>query len=82
MEQSDGRVRDGVGARPSEPRWQRITNSAYGNAKKALAGAARVAGDLTLDITFNPPVEVVSAEISQLHTVVKNLQMQDTTMTR
>lgn len=55
--------------------------SAYGNAKKALAGATGVAGDLTLDITFNPPVVVESAEITQIHTVVKNLQIQDTAMT-
>lgn len=55
--------------------------SAYGNAKKALAGATKVAGDLTVDISFNPPVDVASAEISQIQTVVKNLQMQDTAMT-
>lgn len=55
--------------------------SSYGHVKKALAGATKVAGDLTLEITFNPPVDVESAEINQIQTVVKNLQMQQTVMT-
>lgn len=55
--------------------------SAYGHIKKSLAGATKVVGDLTLDITFSTPLNVESAEIGQIHTVVKNLQMQQTTMT-
>ncbi|MGK9270711.1 ATP-binding protein [Williamsia muralis] len=55
--------------------------SAYGNVKKALSGAAKIAGDMTLDIVFEPPVDVSAADISQIHTVVKNLQIQQTTMT-
>lgn len=55
--------------------------SAYGNAKKALSGAAKIAGDMTLAIVFEPAVDVDSAEIGQIHTVVKNLQIQQTTMT-
>lgn len=55
--------------------------AAYGHAKKSLAGAAKVAGDLTLSIAFNPPVNMESAEISHVHTVVKSLQMQQTNMT-
>lgn len=55
--------------------------SAYNHAKKALNGASKVVGDLTLDIAFNPPVEVESTDIIQLHTVVKNLQLQQTAMT-
>jgi hypothetical protein len=55
--------------------------SAYVHAKKSLAGATKVVGDLTLEISFNPPANVESAEISQIHAVVKSLQMQQTTMT-
>lgn len=55
--------------------------SAYGHAKKALAGATTVFGDLTLDISFEPPVSVDGADIGQIHTVIKNLQIQQTTMT-
>jgi hypothetical protein len=55
--------------------------SAYVHAKKSLAGATKVVGDLTLEISFNPPSNVESAEISQIHAVVKSLQMQQTTMT-
>ncbi|NLE80824.1 MAG: hypothetical protein GX610_14825, partial [Rhodococcus sp.] len=54
--------------------------SAYGNVKKALAGATKIAGDLTLDITFDPPVVVDSPEIEQIRTVIKNLQIQHTQM--
>lgn len=55
--------------------------SAYGHAKKSLSGATKVAGDLTLSIKFSPPIGVESAEIRQIHTVVKSLQMQHTIMT-
>ena len=55
--------------------------SAFTNAKKALTGASKVVGDLTLDIAFATSVEIESSDISQLHTVVKNLQMQQTAMT-
>lgn len=55
--------------------------SAYGNVKKALALATKIAGDLTIDIAFDPAVSVDSPEIAQLHTVIKNLQIQHTQMT-
>lgn len=54
--------------------------SAYGNVKKALSGATKVAGDLTLDIAFDPAVAVDSHEIDHLHSVIKNLQFQHTQM--
>lgn len=54
--------------------------SAYGNVKKALAGAAKIAGDLTLDIAFDPAAGVDSPEIDHLRTVIKNLQIQHTQM--
>lgn len=55
--------------------------SAYGNVKKALSGATKIAGDITLDIVFASPVDVDTADISQIRTVIKNLQIQQTTMT-
>lgn len=54
--------------------------SAYNHVKKALSGSTKVVGDLTLDIAFNPTVDVESGDISQLHTVVKNLQIQQMTV--
>lgn len=54
---------------------------AYGNVKKALAGATKIAGDLTLDIAFEPAAGVDSSEIDHIHTVIKNLQIQHTQMT-
>ncbi|MEU2004579.1 ATP-binding protein [Rhodococcus sp. NPDC019627] len=54
--------------------------NAYGNVKKALSGATKIAGDMTLDVVFDPPVDIDSADVSQIHTVVKNLQIQQTTM--
>ncbi|NKZ72026.1 hypothetical protein GTA09_21665 [Rhodococcus hoagii] len=54
--------------------------SAYGHVKKALAAATKVAGDLTLDIAFEPAAGVDSPEIDHIHTVIKNLQIQHTQM--
>ncbi|WP_096907611.1 ATP-binding protein [Dietzia sp. WMMA184] len=53
----------------------------YGHVKKALSGADKIAGDMTLDIALEPAVDVDAADISQIHTVVKTLQIQQTTMT-
>ncbi|WP_454836898.1 hypothetical protein [Rhodococcus qingshengii] len=55
--------------------------SAYGNVKKALSGAAKIAGDITLEVVFEPPVDIDTANISQIHAVIKNLQIKQTTMT-
>ncbi|CKH16943.1 DUF499 domain-containing protein [Mycolicibacterium smegmatis] len=55
--------------------------SAYGNIKKALGPAAKIAGDLTIDIAFDPAVGVSSPDIEHIHTVVKNLQLHHTQMT-
>lgn len=53
----------------------------YGHVKKALAGAEKIAGDLTLNISFEPTIDVNSAKINQISGVIKNLQIQQTTMT-
>lgn len=55
--------------------------SAYGHIKKALAAATKIAGDLTLEIAFDPPAPVDSSEVEQIRTVIKNLQIQHTQMT-
>ncbi|MFF1554730.1 ATP-binding protein [Rhodococcus erythropolis] len=55
--------------------------SAYGNVKKALSGATKIAGDITLEVVFEPPVDVDTADISHIHAVIKNLQIKQTTMT-
>jgi hypothetical protein len=54
--------------------------AAYNHAKKALAGATKIAGDLTLEIAFDPAADVQSIEISQVHTVIKNLVIQHATI--
>ena len=54
--------------------------SAYNHTKKALAGATKVVGDLTLTFTFNPALGIGDAQFSQIHTVVKNLSMKNTAM--
>lgn len=55
--------------------------SAYNHAKKALAGATKVVGDLTLTFTFEPALDMGDAQFGQIHTVVKNLAMKNTAMT-
>lgn len=55
--------------------------SAYNHVKKALAGATKLAGDLTIEFSFNPPAEIEGADINHIHGVVKKLQMQQTTIT-
>ena len=55
--------------------------SAYNHAKRALAGATKVVGDLTLTFTFDPALDIGDAKFSQIHTVVKNLAMRNTAMT-
>ena len=54
--------------------------SAFNHAKKALAGATKVVGDLTLTFTFEPALDISDAQFSQIHTVVKNLAMKNTAM--
>lgn len=54
--------------------------AAYNHAKKALAGATKIAGDLTLEFTFAPVADVSAPEISQIHTVIKNLLIADATI--
>lgn len=55
--------------------------SAYNHAKKALAGATKAVGDLTLTFNFDPPLDIGDAQFGQIHTVVKNLAMKNTAMT-
>lgn len=55
--------------------------SAYSHAKKALAGATKVVGDLTLTLTFEPALDIGDPQFGQIHTVVKNLAMKNTAMT-
>ena len=54
---------------------------AYGQLSKALKAANKVAGTLTVALTFAPPVTVESAEFSQVHKVIKELQIQHTDLT-
>ncbi|OZE26971.1 hypothetical protein CH278_25785 [Rhodococcus sp. 05-2254-5] len=54
--------------------------SSYANVKKALSGSTKIAGEMTLEIVFQPPVTIDTADIGQIHTVVKNLQIQQTTI--
>lgn len=53
---------------------------AYNHAKKALAGATKIAGDLSLDVVFDPAADIESGAFNQVHTVIKNLVIQDTTI--
>lgn len=55
--------------------------SAYNNAKKALGGATKVAGDLTLTFNFAPALGVNDPEFTQIHTVIKTLTIQSTNIT-
>ncbi|MFF4792958.1 ATP-binding protein [Streptomyces sp. NPDC001276] len=55
--------------------------SAYNHAKKALAGATKVVGDLALTFAFTPALNVNDAEFNQIHSVVKNLTIQKTSIT-
>ena len=55
--------------------------SAYNHVKKAIAGASKVAGEVTLIFKFTPPLDVTDDQFNQIHTVVKNLGMKNTTMT-
>jgi hypothetical protein len=54
---------------------------AYGHVSKAVKGASKVAGTLTLDITFAPPQTVESPQFSQLQKVIKDLQIQHAAIT-
>jgi predicted AAA+ superfamily ATPase len=55
--------------------------SAYNHVKKGIAGASKVAGEVTLIFKFTPPLDVTDSQFNQIHTVVKNLGMKNTTMT-
>jgi hypothetical protein len=55
--------------------------SAYNHVKKGIAGASKVAGEVTLIFKFTPPLDVTDDQFNQIHTVVKNLGMKNTTMT-
>ena len=55
--------------------------TAYGHLGKTLKAASKVAGTLAVDLTFAPPVTVESAEFSQVHKVIKELQIQHTDLT-
>ena len=53
----------------------------YGHLGKALKGASKIAGTLTVDLTFAPPATVESAEFSQVHKVIKELQIKHADLT-
>lgn len=53
----------------------------YGYLGKTLKAASKVAGTLAVDLTFAPPVTVESAEFSQVHKVIKELQIQHADLT-
>ena len=55
--------------------------SAYNHVKKAIAGAVKVAGEVTLVFRFTPALDITDAQFGQIHTVIKNLVMTSTTMT-
>ena len=55
--------------------------SAYNQMKKAIAGANKVAGEITLIFGFTPALDIADAQFGQIHTVIKNLGMKSTTMT-
>ncbi|MEV6695317.1 DUF499 domain-containing protein [Micromonospora sp. NPDC051196] len=55
--------------------------TAYSHIIKAVKGASKVAGTLTLIVTFTPSVTVESAEFNQVHKVVKDLQIQHADLT-
>ncbi|MGC4758818.1 DUF499 domain-containing protein [Micromonospora trifolii] len=55
--------------------------TAYGHIIKAVKGASKVAGTLTLILAFTPSATVDSPEFKQLHKVVKDLQIQHADLT-
>ena len=55
--------------------------SAYNHVKKAISGAVKVAGEVTLVFRFTPALDITDAQFGQIHTVIKNLGMKSTTMT-
>src|SRR5699024_538863 len=55
--------------------------SAYNHVKKVIAGAKKVAGDVTLAFSFAPALDITDAQFGQIHTVIKNLGIKSTTMT-
>lgn len=55
--------------------------SAYNHVKKAVTGANKVAGEVTLIFRFSPAPDITDTQFAQIHTVIKNLGMKSTTMT-
>ena len=55
--------------------------TAYGHVSKALKATSKVAGTLSVDLTFAPPITVESAAFSQVHKVIKELQIQHADLT-
>ena len=55
--------------------------AAYGHLSRTFKAAGKVAGTLTVDLTFAPPVTVESAEFSQVHKVIKELLIQHADLT-
>lgn len=53
----------------------------FTNLTRALKAASVVAGALTLNVTFAPPITFESGEWTQLHKVIKDLQIQNTDIT-
>jgi hypothetical protein len=72
-------VNGGLTFRGSAPRAD--FQSAYGHLGRTLKGASKVAGTLAIGLTFAPPVTVESAEFSQVHKVIKELQIQHADLT-
>jgi hypothetical protein len=55
--------------------------AAYGHLSRTLKAASKVAGTLVVDLTFAPPVTIESAEFTQVHKVIKELQIQHADLT-
>jgi len=54
---------------------------AYLQIKKALAGSTKATGDVKLTFSFSPALDVSDAQITHIHSVIKNLAMKNTAMT-
>jgi hypothetical protein len=55
--------------------------NAYNSIAKTLKAASQIAGTLTVDIAFSPPVTIESGEFTHVHKAIKDLQIQHADLT-